>query len=173
MLKNISGSEWIDQKAKKNRVGVESKDKSTLLVRHTPDCGFSSDSGEKGHDSFFDTPGWPKDVEVIGFTFKQVDPADKYSDADFFVDQAGALLEAASSPVSFGKFVLGKVIDAIFGGGGGYHVYVSWGPDRLHWMQGKDPIVVSWESACSLDGKPIVYLMSFTITGTKEALAKH
>jgi hypothetical protein len=173
LAKNVSGLEWIDPQAKKNKVGVESKDKSTLLVRHTPDCGFWDDSGEKGHDSFFSDPGWPKDVDVIGFTFKQIDPEDKYTDADFFVDQAGALLEAASSPIAFAKFVLGRVLDAIFGGGGGYHVYVSWGPDKLHWMRGKDPIVVSYESDCSLGGRPIIYMMSFTIIGTKEALAKH
>jgi hypothetical protein len=40
-------------------------------------------------------------------------------------------------------------------------------------MQGKDPIVVSYETDCSLGGMPIVYMMSFTIAGTREALARH
>jgi hypothetical protein len=68
-----------------------------MLVSHKPSCGTFSSSGEKGWDRFFADVPWPDDVEVIAFDFKEIDPEDPYTDLDFFLDQAGEILNALDS----------------------------------------------------------------------------
>ena len=72
------------------------------------------------------------------------------------------------------KYVGGKILDAIFGGGGGgYHVYVQSPPGGYGWDNKPHIIGIDWETDCALDGNPIMYAVSFTIAGTDAALARY
>jgi hypothetical protein len=144
------------------------------VVTHIPSCGFLSSSGDKGGDVFFTDAPWPSDVEVIGFDFQALDPEDPYGDLDFFLDQMGDIVDALTSgPFGIAEYIAGRVLSAISSGGGGYHAYVQHAPGGYSWDKGPHVIGIGWETSCSLGGKPIVYVVSFTITGTKASLAKY
>ena len=171
-VKMVSGYKWLNANAKK--AAKPTKNGGAMLVTHTPSCGTFSSSGEKGGDQFFSDVAWPKDVEVISFDFKAIDPEDPYTDLDFFLDQAGEILNALDGgPFGVALYIGKKILQAIFSSGGGYHAYVQHAPGGYSWNKGPHVIVVGWETSCSLGGKPIVYVVSFTVTGTKQALARY
>lgn len=169
--KRVSGLAWLERSAR--GAAKATPDGSAMVVTHVPSCGWT-DSGEDGADRFFADVPWPQDVEVIAFDFKEIDPEDPYSDLDFFADQMGALVNAVASGI-FGvaKYVAALVLDAVFGGGGGYHAYVMSGPGGYSWENNPHIIVIDWETDCALGGKPIMYVVSFTIAGTEAALARY
>jgi hypothetical protein len=172
-VKMVSGYRWLEAKSKKTAKPTQNG--GAMLITHKPSCGDFSSSGEKGWDRFFADVPWPSDVEVIAFDFKQINLKDPYNDLDFFMDQASEILNALDSgPFGVGLYIGKKILRALFSGGGGYHAYVASAPGGYSWThRGTRSIGIRWESSCDLDGKPIIYVVSFTITGTKQALAKY
>lgn len=164
VVRIVSGSKFWD----KRNNGHPSQNNAAMLVTHLPDC--VSMSGEKGSDTFLrDTP-FPQDVEIFRVDFKKLDPENPYDDLDFFIDQVGDIVDAfLSGPFGVAKYIAGKALAAITSSAGGYHVYVSSFPGRNN----SRGFAVSWETACVLDGKPIMYLISFSIHGRPEAVAKY
>lgn len=159
----VSGAKWWDRR----NSGKHQETENAMLVTHVPDCG--AYSGEKGFDSFLRDVPMPEDIEIFRVDFREIDPDDPYADVDFFLDQMSALVDAVLGGV-FGvaRYVTGKVVAAILSSAGGYHANVSILPD----MKGSG-LSVGWETACALGGKPIMYVISFSIAGRPEALAKY
>ena len=171
-VKMVSGYKWLDAKARKD--AKPTSNGGAMLVSHTPSCHWYGGTADKGGDMFFGDAPWPNDVEVIAFDFKQINPENPYTDLDFFLDQAGEILNALDSgPFGVALYIGKKILSAIISGGGGYHAYVQHAPGGYSWNKGPHVIAIGWESSCDLGGKPIVYVVSFTITGTKQALARY
>ena len=165
VVRIISGSKWWD----KRNSGNSRQNNAAMLVTHLPSCGATS-SGEKGFDSFLRDIPFPQDVEIFRVDFRKIDPENPYGDLDFFIDQVSDIVDAVlSGPFGIAKYIAGRVLAAITSSAGGYHVYVSSFPGRNN----SPGFAVDWETACVLDGKPIMYVISFSIHGRPEAVAKY
>lgn len=165
VVRIISGSKWWD----KRNSGSRTQNNAAMLVTHLPSCG-GAPSGEKGFDSFLGDIRLPHDVEIFRLDFRKIDPENPYGDLDFFIDQVGDIVDAVlSGPFGIAKYIAGRALAAITSSAGGYHVYVSSFPGRNN----SRGFAVSWETACVLGGKPIMYVISFSLHGRPEAVAKY
>jgi hypothetical protein len=149
-----------------------------LFVSHDPGCGFFKTS-ERGYDCFFCDKKLPQGVKLEHFLFLPI----KHDDADNqLLFLKNYLLDIVTSAEAFTivgigmalirqnfELLVGDMFDSIFGDGGGYYADIRHLPRA---NEDSPSISVNWENACTGPNAslPIMYLMTFTVTGPKEVI---